>query len=269
MVHGESGDPGSGTRIPERRVVLLGASNLIVGLPRVVEAARSMWGGRLDILAAAGHGRSYGYSSRVLWRALPAILSCGLWEDLARRPPASTAALLTDVGNDILYGAPTSVIAEWVEACLARLAVHASRLVITELPLESIQGIGRFRFLLMRRLLFPACRVALRDAQDAARDLNDRVRTLAARYEASIVKPNPTWYGFDPIHIRLRHQAAAWSMILSQWSPPHIARGARLAWRERFLLSGLKPQRRTMFGRRQQHAQPAGFLRDGSWVSLY
>ena len=104
MVHGESADPGAGSRIPERRVVLLGASNLVAGLPRVVEAARSVWGGPLDILAAAGHGRSYGRSSRVLWRTLPGILSCGLWEDLARRPPASTAALLTDVGNDILYG---------------------------------------------------------------------------------------------------------------------------------------------------------------------
>jgi hypothetical protein len=71
---------------------MLGASNLAIHLPTVVETAARLWGRPLDLLAAIGHGRSYGMTSRVMGRVLPGILQCGLWDDLARRPPAETAA---------------------------------------------------------------------------------------------------------------------------------------------------------------------------------
>ncbi|MEX0819484.1 MAG: hypothetical protein WD070_07815, partial [Pirellulaceae bacterium] len=90
---------------PNRRVVLLGASNIARSPAIVFDSARSAWGSPLDIVAATGHGRSYGMTSCVLGRTLPGILQCGLWEALATRPLVPTAALLTDIGNDILYGA--------------------------------------------------------------------------------------------------------------------------------------------------------------------
>ncbi|HEY5315121.1 MAG TPA: hypothetical protein VIK18_21495, partial [Pirellulales bacterium] len=55
---------------PTRRLVLLGASNLTRGLAPVLQTAAQLWDEPLDILAAAGHGRSYGATSRVLVRSL-------------------------------------------------------------------------------------------------------------------------------------------------------------------------------------------------------
>src|SRR5947207_14876376 len=86
------------------RVVALGASNLTRGLRIVVSTARQTWGPDIEIFGALGHGRSYGADSRVFVRRLPGILQSGLWRDLAARPPVPTRALVTDVGNDILYG---------------------------------------------------------------------------------------------------------------------------------------------------------------------
>ena len=92
----------------QRRVVLLGASNLTRGLSTAVEASRLRWGRPLEMLIAAGHGRSYGLTSRVLARTLPSILACGLWDELAQRATMPTAALITDIGSDLLYGAATA-----------------------------------------------------------------------------------------------------------------------------------------------------------------
>jgi len=89
----------SKAEVPARRVVLLGASNLTRGISTAVETARLQWGRPLDVMAALGHGRSYGLASRLLCRTLPSIVECGLWPALAARPPAPTAALVTDVGN--------------------------------------------------------------------------------------------------------------------------------------------------------------------------
>src|ERR1043165_8514894 len=89
---------------PSRRVILLGASNLALSFPTVVATVRQTWSEAVEIMAAMGHGRSYGQDSSVLGRKIPGIFPCALWQDLQNRPPLPTSALLTDIGNDILYG---------------------------------------------------------------------------------------------------------------------------------------------------------------------
>ena len=85
-------------------MVALGASNLTRGLQTVVSTARTAWGPDVQVVAALGHGRSYGATSAFLVRRLPGILRSGLWAELESAPAVPTKALVTDVGNDILYG---------------------------------------------------------------------------------------------------------------------------------------------------------------------
>ncbi|MCZ6542107.1 MAG: hypothetical protein O6768_00410, partial [Planctomycetota bacterium] len=87
------------------RVVLLGASNLTRGISRAVGIAQAILGTPLEVLIAMGHGRSYGQRSRVLGRSLPGIVDCGLWDALLHGSGRPTYALLTDIGNDVMYGA--------------------------------------------------------------------------------------------------------------------------------------------------------------------
>ncbi|HEY4597786.1 MAG TPA: hypothetical protein VIJ02_15405, partial [Thermoanaerobaculia bacterium] len=122
-------------RAPVLRTVLLGASNLRISLPLVLDRVRRRAGGPVEVLAACGHGRSWGAWSRFLYvRHLPGISRCGLWEELRSRPLLPTLAVVTDVGNDLVYGAPVEEIAGWVEACLDRL-VPETEIVMTLLPL--------------------------------------------------------------------------------------------------------------------------------------
>jgi hypothetical protein len=216
-----------------------------------------------------GLGRSYGTRSRVLARTLPGILTCGLWEALAARPDAATAVLVTDVGNDLLFGATPDLTAHWVEQCLVRLRRLASEIVMTELPLRSLEKVGVARFLLLRTMLFPASRLAHHEALARARRLNDHVRGLAQKYEAHLVTPRACWYGLDPLHIRRREQGPAWREIFSCWSQrePSLPRG--LSLRDRWRLRGLRPHQRQLFGIERTHPQPAARLGDGTLVSWY
>ena len=157
------GEPES-TASPSRRVVLLGASNVARSMSTVIETAELVWGRPLDVLAACGHGRSYGRTSCVFGRSLPGILECGLWDELSRRPALPTAALVTDIGNDILYGAGVDQIAAWVEQCLTRLRGVCERIVVTELPLARIASVTPRQYDLFRALLFPGSRVTFADA---------------------------------------------------------------------------------------------------------
>lgn len=259
----------SSAEFPSRRVVVLGASNVVRCISTVVETAQLVLDGPVDFFAAIGFGRSYGMTSRVLARSLPGIIDCGLWSDLACRPRAPTFALLTDIGNDIVYGADVERIAGWVEQCLERLTPICERIVITELPLDSVSRLGPLRFHLFRTCFFPTSRISFHDARSQSQSLNSRVVDLANRYGASIKVPKREWYGFDPIHIRMRYWPIAWQEILSAWRDDvhqQRAKGSIIRWLK---LHRQRPLSRQMLGIHQQRDQPTCKLRDGSTISLY
>ncbi len=253
-----------------RRVVLLGASNLTMGIGPVLELTHRAWGRPLEVLAALGHGRSYGRASRVFGRQLPGILECGLWRQLALRADVPTAALVTDIGNDILYEEPVARIADWVEQCFDRLAAAGARTMVTLLPVDNLRTLSPLRFRFMRTILVPRCRLSLAETGRRAQEVNRRVRRLATERGFGIVPLRPEWYGFDPIHIRFRHRRPAWTEMLAGWSdggdstPP-----ARVSSVRTLYLRSRLPERRRLWGFEQRGRQPAARFADGTTVALY
>jgi len=256
-------------RTPPRRVILLGASNVALALPAVMKAAFRVWGRPLDVLAAFGHGRSYGQRRALLWRELPGIAECGLWQALEQRQPAPTAALVTDIGNDLLYEAPVTEILGWVDACLDRLQRVEAQVVLTPLPLCSIVTLSKAKYLLLRSILYPACRLAYATVLGRAFDLDERLRALARQRAVRVAEPRPEWYGFDKIHIHRRARLAAWGEILASWSSQPRVTATMPAGSFPLRPWLLAPERRWIFGRERHTAQPAGKFPDGTTLALY
>jgi hypothetical protein len=258
-----------------RRVVALGASNLTRGLRTVVAAARETWGPDVEVVAALGHGRSYGGESRFVGRTLPGILQSGLWSELARRPAAPTRALLTDVGNDVAYGHGAERTLAWVEQCLDRLAPLTSDVTLTDLPLASLRRLSRAKYLAFRTVLVPSCRLPLGRVLEEAERVSEGLVAIAARRSLRLVRVRPEWYGFDPIHIRRRRWRAAWREILlgedgeaGRGAPRRTVPSAD-ALVEALRLYALPPERRRVFGRELVAPQTGRALPAGGRVWLY
>ena len=76
-------------------------------------------------------------------RTLPGILESGLWRQLESFAAAPTRALVTDVGNDILYGFSAEQTLAWVAEAVERLQKFTKDIVLTDLPLQhptSVRG---------------------------------------------------------------------------------------------------------------------------------
>lgn len=255
-----------------RRLVLLGASNLTRGFATVLDVSRQLWGAPLEILAAHGLGRSYGLRSTVLVRQLPGIRQCGLWEALQQRPSAATAALITDIGNDLLYEVPVAQVVDWVGDCLERLRQDQAQIVMTLLPLANLETLSPLRYRFFRSLTHPACRLSLETMTDRARELDLRLRQLGAEYGTLLVEPRTDWYGLDPIHIVRRKSPEAWREILAPLAEVLHSQGivdySRLpvpfpsAWK-------LAPECRWLFGRERHQAQPVAHWPGGTTLSLF
>ncbi len=254
---------------PPQRVVILGASNVIRNISTILATAELFRGQPLDFLAAAGHGRSYGLTSCVLGRSLPAIRACALWETLSERPQVPTVSLVTDVGNDLLYGASVAAIVSWVEECLTKLAQISDRVILTELPLENIARLNSINFFLFRTILFPKSKLTLAAAREMSEALNERIAHLASVAGVTLIKPDMTWYGADPIHIHRRHRNKAWRQILQPWQTKSITPLVAPPRAERIPLRECRPHLRSLMGIVQRRDQPTLRMTNGTQVSFF
>ncbi|QDU87864.1 hypothetical protein Pla175_12310 [Pirellulimonas nuda] len=250
------------------RLVVLAASNGEIGLPAIARAARGAFAGRFELLAAVGHGRSYGVPAGFLGAKRPGISRCPLWEDLAAAPPAPTHAILTDIGNDLLYGTAPDVVLGWVEACLDRLQAVDARVVVTGLPLKNLPTLGYARYRFFRTLFVPKCRLSLDALAARAVEVDDALSGVCDARGVRKIDPPRAWYALDPIHFRRDALGRVWARLLASATRARVrSKTSALMLRERARLRGFhaRPNApRTLPGARREVA-----LGDGSIVALY
>lgn len=246
------------------RVIVLGASNVSRGLARFAAVARDRAGRPVDLVVAAGHGRSYGVNSRVAMRRLPSILGCGLWRALERDQAAAAPplALLTDIGNDLLYGFPAPAVADWVGECLRRLGEHGARVAVTRLPLVSVLGVGPVRYRVFRTCFVPGCRLTLSEVKEAAAELDARITAVAVEHGAAVLAQPVEWYGVDPIHVRRRHLADVFHAAADAWGLPAPAHRIRAGWKDWAALGSKAAEVRSLARRIRFTPQPVVARRD-------
>lgn len=232
------------SRDAPRRIVLLGASNAVLGLRAFL--AEALAGGPVEVLAAIGLGRAYGLPSLVLGRGRESILSCGLWRALAAGP-SPAAALVTDAGNDLLYGAPLDAVSRAVDEAVARLAGTGERVVVGGLPLARLLRLSPVSFLAFRTLLYPGSPLGRERARRDLPALDEALRASALSRGAAFVPAEPSWYGLDPVHVSRRARTERWRSLLhaaglgaAPSSPPPLPSRPRLL--------GLEPEASTLFG---------------------
>jgi len=249
-------------------VVVLGASNVSRGLSRLVAAVESRSPGA-DLFVAAGHGRGYGVNTRVAARRLPSILRSGLWRGLDRHDGEAPLALVTDVGNELLYGARSVLVASWVRETVWRLADRGATIAITRLPMAGIAEVGPFRYRALRTFFVPGCRLSLAGLKEAATRLDADLQTIAGDFGAQIIEQPAHWYGLDTLHVRRRHLDDLWHAACGAWGFPSVQSTAKSSFAEWVRVGTKAAEVRSLGGMMLFTKQPVLPLRSGGMLSLY
>ena len=269
MVNAVVPSPQEGGSEPQR-VVVLGASNVTRSIATIFQTLVSSYDSPIELLAAHGHGRSYGIETQVLARRLPSIRDCGLWQELERRDSRPTKVLLTDIGNDLIYGQDVDTLFEWVLSCVDRLSSEQNELVATQLPVVNLEGITPRKFAMMKRIFFPSCEVGLSELLRRAEKISILLEKEFSSRSIRFVDPIASWYGWDPVHVRRRYWNEVWPTILA-FSDAKVDKNVRnrLSFWQKMRIKFAAPQERVYFGRKQRKAQPVLRFSDGSFVSFF
>lgn len=255
---------------PQQRVVLLGASNLSRSFPIAVETARAMFPGPLAVYVAKGHGRSYGKESGFFGKKISGIFSCDLWQNFSKDNSLPTVACVTDIGNDLAYEVSVDAILDSVCRCFDLLQTANARVVVSDLPTDVLRAVGQSKYLLLRSLLFPQCRLSLCEMLNRADQLSERLREEAKSRKIACFPVPTEWYGLDPIHFRRPFFRRFWTEFFTlSGGAAHTSSGDALPWLVRSYLKRLRPEKWTWLGAARQAPQPNGRFQDGSLFSLY
>lgn len=267
-----SASPHTGNGEPQRdRLIVLGASNVAKSLEVLLQVAPQMIPAPLEVYAAIGRGRSYGIPSLFLGRRLPGILDSQLWPTLAQRPPAArTTAILTDIGNDLLYDQTVPDIITWVEACIKRLRQTDAKIALTGIPLANVRAIDPLKYLAFRTMLFPFSRLQLKVVQERAEELDAQLQKIAQAHDIVFVPQNPDWYGLDPVHWKQSKRPEVWHTLLHQLGHPTFEwHKVRSTFFHSMRHWHTRPASRTVFGLKQMRAQPSISRGENLTVALY
>lgn len=199
-------------------VLLLGGSNL----GRAVRAVETRLRGALAppevrFFSAVGLGRAYCVAGGFLHvRYLPIPVS-GVLEAADQRAQAGDriVALVTDVGNDIMYGVPPDKLVDALRALFARLHEMDARVVTTTIPVRMREDVSEMRYRFLRTVLFPSSSVSYEDVVEAVGQVNRFLDTQAAT-GVHVLPDLRRYLGYDRIHYSVLSSHRAWTKVTDE-----------------------------------------------------
>jgi hypothetical protein len=202
--------------------ILFGASNL----------ARSFYGLKLCIkrcihprqaifIHAMGPGRGYLSRGGILNTTYSPIIDCGILESIKKikKPNQQIIALITDIGNDIMYGINPEKITKGLQKILNVLDEVTTNIFITPIPINSQNPIGEFYFHILRCIFFPKSSVKYSQALETIEIINQFI--LHSSNKSTIVINGMEHFGgLDKIHYSFFKSHHAWAHIANKLTEP-------------------------------------------------
>ena len=195
--------------------VLLGASNLARGysalirhIPRNISSS--------EFLNALGPGRGYCARGGLLNFTYSPIGECGVMKSakVYAERGFRMAVLLTDIGNDIMYGVPESTLIESLDTLIEKSLKMNAEVFMTSIHVDVSKDMGKTSFKLLKSIFYPNSPVTFDQADSAVKKLNHYLVEKSLQNErVHLVNGLGAFCGLDKIHYGLFKSHLAWSRI--------------------------------------------------------
>jgi hypothetical protein len=200
---------------PPVLLILLGASNLSRGSFAFVKHMKAcLYPRGLEVLIASGPGRGYCVSGGLLNVNYPPIYSSDIFEVAQNKSESGckVVALVTDIGNDIMYEVPPEKLIETINQIFARLESMNADIFYTTLTVAFEKRVHPAWFYILRSILLPFSRVSYDEATAGIIEVNQFIGKHGSK-RSHLIPDMDRYLGFDEIHYGWLRAHQAWSHV--------------------------------------------------------
>jgi len=198
--------------------IFLGASNLARGYGALADCLiHCLSPDPVEILHALGPGRGYSAEGGIFNITYPPIGSSGILESAKRRKEKArkVIALITDIGNDIMYGVPAPEITACLGTLLQKLNALEAEVFIHPIPLDFSKDVSERQFRILRSIFYPHSRIDYLKAKEAVALVNGFLRDRAGG-RIHLLPSAKDFCGVDKIHYSIFRSHKAWSRVANE-----------------------------------------------------
>lgn len=193
--------------------VLLGASNLARGYSALTRNISQSVSG-CEFLNALGPGRGYCAEGGLFNFTYSPIGECRVMDKVRAQQGRRIAVLLTDIGNDIMYGVPEQSLVECLDTLIEKSLQLNAEVFVTSIHVDVRKDMGKASFKLLKAIFYPNSLVTYDKADSAVKKLNHYLEEKSAQNErVHLVSGLGEFCGMDKIHYSLFKSHLAWSRV--------------------------------------------------------
>ena len=202
---------------PESPVVLilLGASNLSRGCFAFAKHLRNCLLPRsVEVFIASGPGRGYCVPGGLLNINYPPIYSSDIFEAVQKKSESGcrVIALVTDIGNDIMYNVSAEKLIETIQQIFVTLQSMNAEIFYTTLPVAFERKVHPVWFYILRSILLPFSRVSYDKATAGIITVNQFLKNYPSE-NCHLIPDMDRYLGYDEIHYGWLRAHHAWTHV--------------------------------------------------------
>jgi hypothetical protein len=195
--------------------VLLGASNLARGYSALTHhISKNISAG--EFLNALGPGRGYCAHGGLFNFTYSPIGECSVMKSAKVYAESGfrITVLLTDIGNDIMYGVSESSLIESLDTLIEKSLKMNAEVFLTSIHVDVSKDMGKTSFKLFKSIFYRNSPVTFEHADSAVKKLNHYVAEKSLQNErVHLVSGLGAFCGLDKIHYGLFKSHLVWSRV--------------------------------------------------------
>ena len=198
--------------------LLLGASNLARGYSMLTQHL-SKCREKTEFLNALGPGRGFCTRGGMLNFTYSPILASRVIESAEKQSKHAlcTAVLITDIGNDLMYGVSAETLIASLDEVIDRMLGWNANIFLTKIHVKLKKNLGSTTFLLLRFLFYPGSKVTFEEAGLFVIKVNRYLEEKSRINErVHLIKGMETFAGLDKIHFSILKAHLAWSKVANE-----------------------------------------------------
>ena len=198
--------------------LFMGASNLSRGYSLLTRyLSRCLGVQNIEFLNALGPGRGFCAKGGMFNFIYSPIQDCQIIEAVDKKTKIPRVVLITDLGNDLMYGVTPDALIECLDTLIDRMLKWNADIFLTSIHINMKKDISRRTFYILRFIFYPNSKINYEETDSFIIKVNEYLEEKTRKNQkVHLITGMESYTGLDKIHYSLLKMHKAWSKVTDE-----------------------------------------------------